>query len=111
MTLPHLHAAARKALDAALSKPRQKYTLNVSTTFDGTPRRKPKERWWILVSVGGESYFADAVTGDGVLKVFAAKTVPEVVNYLKNEWREAIGCAPALPGSISAEEVVRRGRD
>lgn len=27
------------------------------------------------------------------------------------DYRAAIGCAPAIPGSISAEEAIRRGRD
>ena len=29
----------------------------------------------------------------------------------RTSWRDAIGCAPAIPGSISIEEAVRRVRD
>lgn len=27
------------------------------------------------------------------------------------DWREAIGCAPAIPGSMSPEDAIRKGRD
>ena len=29
----------------------------------------------------------------------------------KTAWRDAIGCAPGFPGSISPEEAIRRGRE
>ena len=42
----------------------------------------------------------------------ASQSIFEVMveNIHTDDYREAIGCAPAIPGSISAEEAVRRGR-
>jgi len=34
----------------------------------------------------------------------------EVLEGNKNDWRKAIGAAPATPGSISPEEAIRRAR-
>ena len=47
-------------------------------------------------------------------KVSTVRDVVDVVildEHHDDSWRDAIGCAPALAGSISVEEAIRRGRD
>lgn len=47
-------------------------------------------------------------------KVSTVRDVVDVVildEHHNDSWRDAIGCAPALAGSISVEEAIRRGRD
>lgn len=47
-------------------------------------------------------------------KVSTVRDVVDVVvfdEHHSGSWRDAIGCAPALAGSISIEEAIRRGRD
>lgn len=71
---------------------------------------KMRNAWGKMAIVEGRMR-RDPKTG----KVSTVRDVtPDGVSILvedRGDWREAIGCAPAKPGSISPEEAIRRGRD
>lgn len=46
-----------------------------------------------------------------IASVRAISKITVLEETTKDSWRDAIGCAPAIPGSISIEEAVRRVRE
>lgn len=68
-----------------------------------------REMWGRLAIVEGV-VSRDPFTGDPVT-VRQVSRVVQLPERQPGSWREAIGAAPALPGSISPEAAIRRGRD
>ncbi len=69
---------------------------------------KMRESWGKLCLVSGVVRRSQSGRVSTVRDVAKVEQLPEVT---RTAWRAAIGCAPPVPGSISIESAIRRGRD